>query len=153
MKNIRILLSTVAFTMAIATTAQAGKVCSDPITGDINSRVKCKANEVPVTANNLMDIIKKKSNYLASCRMVDVTDYAESGTAGATLDCASNEFLLNFGNYTDPVTLNVVRWNLLRYDGNIPTGVSIATQIDFGVPGGTTKAYTLHVTGTCCPRI
>lgn len=134
--------------------SEAQKVCANTVSGEFNTRSKCKKNEIPVSSNNLMDLTKGKTTYLSSCRTIDSTDYTTNGTAGASVRCNGNEFLLNYGEYVDPIRLSVIRMNDMDYEANIPVGVFIISQIDFGVPSSiTNNTYTLHVTGTCCPRI
>lgn len=139
---------------SVSSISDATPICVDQVTGDFNARPKCKKNEVALTANNLWAVLEGKSTYLSSCRTVDATDATTNGTAGASVGCNSNEFLLNYGEYVDPMTLSVSRLNKMKYEGSIPIGVFIITQLDYGVIHVPVfDTYTLHVTGTCCPRV
>lgn len=154
MKTVTVLLAALLAMLAALPSYAVTRVCANPITGDILTRTRCKGAEVTLNANNIWDVLKGKNTYLSSCRTVEATDVADPSTAGASITCNSGEFLLNFGDYTRPIALNVIRQNEIEYDGNIPIGVLVIAQNDFGVGNYPfTTNWTFHLTGTCCPRI
>lgn len=135
-------------------TASAAVVCIRNSDGAIFSRPRCKRDESAATVNSIVDTAKAKRSYLSSCRSIEATDSTTTGTAGATATCNSNEYMLNYGDYTVPITLGVMRRNEIQYAGPIPVGVTLISQVDFGVPSVPfVNTYTLHVQATCCPRL
>jgi hypothetical protein len=153
-KIITLIISSV-MTVAAALPAHAvTRICANTVTGDIQTRTRCRGQEITLNAHNIWDVLKGKNTYLSSCRTVENTDVASPSTAGASIRCNGNEFLLNYGDYTRPVALNVTRQNKIEYDGQVPVGVSVIAQNDFGVGDYSfTTHWTFHLTGTCCPRI
>lgn len=154
--NAKLTAAMAAFTMVlgISPLQSATRICADPYTGDILARTRCKNWEVTLNTNNIWGVLRGKNNYVAACRSVEKSDTASPTTAGVSIECNPDEFLLNYGDYTRPVALNVVRQNEITYSGSIPVGVAVIAQNDFGVPSySNTTGWTFHVTATCCPRL
>jgi hypothetical protein len=85
---------------------------------------------------------------ISSCRSIVSSKFTTNGTAGATVTCNNNEFLLNYGNYTLPTSsLQFLASTEVYYSGGIPYGVAVLASTQVGI----TDSYTLYVTGTCCP--
>lgn len=147
-------VATVMTAMLAPAAGAVNRVCANPVTGEMTTRPRCKGSDIALNASNIWDVLKGKNTYLSACRTVEGTAVANPSTAGVSVSCNSGEFMLNYGDFTTPVALNVVRQNEIIYDGNIPSGVLMIAQNDFGVGDYSfTTGWTFHVTATCCPRL
>jgi hypothetical protein len=150
----KISLLSIALMITSLPAISAQKVCADKGSGVISVKSKCSAAEQTLSLDNISTIAEGRTNYLASCRTIKTSNSTSNGAAGAQVTCGTGEFLLNYGDYVTPVALTVTRHNEITYSGDIPSGVIIVAQTDYGVPNlSITNTWTLNVTGTCCPKI
>jgi hypothetical protein len=90
---------------------------------------------------------------ITSCRTLYSWNSTENGAASARVTCGPNEFLLNYGNYSNPAwALMNIRRATLEYSGQIPTGVLVMVQTEAQAATTGFAIFTLYVTATCCPR-
>ena len=126
-------------------------ICAESITGNIRVAKKCPRDYVPVSADNFMDIFGAPKGFIATCHTVTSTEQTTTGTSVVDIRCGSKEFLLNYGEYPTPISLDLIRWSEIKYDGNVPIGVSVVAQSEIGTPA-VFEIWSFTVTGTCCPR-
>jgi hypothetical protein len=99
----------------------------------------------PAGANGVADI--------SACRSIFNSQSTTEGTAVVPLYCnPSTEYLLNYGNHTDPeFSLQFLRSTQLYYSDAIPYGVRVIAQTELN-SSGAYEVFTFYVTATCCPK-
>jgi hypothetical protein len=153
----RSFVAALLFSIAVSAPAwSVPKLCATA-NGDLITRPRCKANETVMNKTNLRALLQVPSD-IAACRQINVVGDSPAtvsnyGQAMGRADCASNEFLLNYGYYTVPTVLDFNRVAKMVYTGNIPTGVIVAVGVELETPDDPFfMQYQLHVTATCCPH-
>lgn len=151
------LLSALVFGLLVlvAENAAAAKVCVGGAAVEV--RNKCKTGETVLTAENVgavfaLEPVRTKEPFnISACRKLEESSQSDGGVAFSSVVCGGNEFLLNYGHYTEPVDLQyaVEQQMIYRDNKNIPFSVSVGVTHegdDFR-----DNEFVLHVTATCCP--
>lgn len=126
-------------------------LCFNQTAGAFRVAKQCPTGSIPVSSGNIQEVVGSPQGFISQCHTVQNTEYTTNGTSVVDIACGANEFMLNYGEYPTPISLDFIRWSEITYDGNVPTGVSVVAQSEIETTPAF-ESWSFTVTGTCCPR-